>query len=916
MSQGRAGPVFVLGAPYSGNAALAWSLAQSPRIHHVAGATWLTDLCASLAAVERVGRQVKGRGASITSVGHLVQWDVGPGQFWGTFGRGVDSLLAPPATKGQVAGPRIARLLGNRRRPGPRRRWMSAESELHGVVHGLNLLFPDAQYLHVVRRPETAIAAMTASSRANPQPLDRRAAAKEWVAAVRNGLDAERALGAAVYRVDYERLALEPEGTVRECLAFLGIRWDPACVRVVAGSPARLLIGTDPALLHHLPEAQEISDLVQELSRQTPPAPLTPTEARARLSDCLLAQAGVRKKGPEVPARVKAVRDLVGSCVPRSARALVVSRGQDELLEIEGVEAQHFPQTAGSIYAGHHPGSSDEAIDQLEDLRKRGAEYLVVPRSSFWWFDYYGYLREYLLTRFRLVGYQPDVGVVFNLASPPGAGELFSVRYSDREAGQQYGRYAATNSRPQQELGRRFDAATDRFLVAGAGAAALFPDGWPVREIAGLRVCTHPALPVRELVDRAGTELGLILGHAIGLFPQTPGRGPVRLDCMATEGLDRLEQELYRLTGRYACLVSAAGSNRFYLDAGGTLGSVYSADAGVIASTIDLLEAIQFGSDRGRRASGASAAEGRTEHFPAGLTRLPWAHRLLPNHYLSLDTWTAHRHWPPGDLETVDELGLAEQLYEISTGLNASMGALGREVDWYLGLTAGRSSRTLLACARGLTDAPTAATFDYGTGASDRAMEMHVARELARIAGVPHVTVPAGDAGMEQGDPSWVRAGPRANGDVERDGHAPGKALKPGRAWVLGLFGELGRGCHWGELEGVSSLEPEALLDRMGLPQSERLSEAVGLWLAGLPRVSPRLLLDLFYLENRGGCHAGAYLYGIGSFEAIVAPFASRRVVEAMLRLPEEYRARRRLYRDLIVLRWPELLQVPFGGLD
>lgn len=915
MTSQKTSPIFVLGAPYSGQTTIAWSLAQSPSVHHVEGATWLTDLCTSLAAVERVGRQVKGRGASITSVGHLVQSEVGSGRFWGTFGSGIDNLLSPPAANGAVNDATLTRLLGRRRAAQPFRRWLSAEPELHGLVHGLSLLFPDAQFLHVVRRPETSIAAMTTRSRANPQPLDRRTAAQRWLQAVRNGLDAERAFGRAVHRVEYERMAVEPEAALRSCMEFLGLPWTRACTRPVCGSALGLLAGIDPGLLHHLPEAPEITELTQALVDEPSTTEESErTKAQIRLKDSLLARAGV-KKGPDVSTKVRAVRALVGSCVPKSSRALIVSRGEDALLDIEGVEAQHFPQIADGVYAGYHPADSTEAIAQVEKLRGRGAQYLVVPRSSFWWFDYYGYLREHLLTNFRMVGYQPDAGVVFNLAAAPEVGELFSVRYSDREAGQQKGRYAASRVEPRAELGRLFHQATDHFLIAGEKTAALFPEGWPVRYLAGWRVGSHPALPVRELIDEAGEPVGLVLGHAIAFGESPAARRPMRLNCSNAHGFDRLEQELYRFTGRYVCLVSTERGTRLYLDAGGTLGAVHSLDRQLIASTTSLLQAAQFGSDFTRPDPESFPADRENQYFPAGLTHLSSANRVLPNHYLDLDTLKAHRHWPAGDIEVVDELGLFDRLHQISSSLQSTMVGLQRAFDIYLGLTSGRDSRALLACSSGVTDAVAAVTFDYGARTLDGPVDLQIAGELAGTAGIPHVVAPAEDGGPKQRSEYLFRIGHAGHWGKERDYRAACTSLRLGRAWVSGFFGELGRGYYWGPLSGDKRrLSPEALLDRMRLPCEEPLLGAMRRWLAGLPDVSPQLLLDLLYLEHRGGCWASAHLYGMAPFETKVAPFADRRVIEAMFALPHEYRATKCMHRDLIKLKWPELLQAPFGS--
>ena len=96
---------------------------------------------------------------------------------------------------------------------------------------------------------------------------------------------------------------------------------------------------------------------------------------------------------------VERIRLEVGGAVPEGARMLVVSRGDEQLLDL-GRPSAHFPQGEGGIYAGYYPADSREAIDQLERAREQGAEYLLFPQTSLWWLDYYDDFAEHLRTRY------------------------------------------------------------------------------------------------------------------------------------------------------------------------------------------------------------------------------------------------------------------------------------------------------------------------------------------------------------------------------------------------------------------------------------------------------------------------------------------------------------------------------------
>jgi GT2 family glycosyltransferase len=107
----------------------------------------------------------------------------------------------------------------------------------------------------------------------------------------------------------------------------------------------------------------------------------------------------------ELVARIQA---RVKESLPDGARVLVVSRGDDELLELDGHRGAHFPQLARGVYAGHYPADSSEAIDQLERARQEGAEYLLFPQTSLWWLDHYDEFAHHLRVRYTEVTRDDD----------------------------------------------------------------------------------------------------------------------------------------------------------------------------------------------------------------------------------------------------------------------------------------------------------------------------------------------------------------------------------------------------------------------------------------------------------------------------------------------------------------------------
>lgn len=110
----------------------------------------------------------------------------------------------------------------------------------------------------------------------------------------------------------------------------------------------------------------------------------------------LQATIGEPQDGVTYRSLIVALRDAVEEQVPEGSTVLVVSRGDDDLVDLGARNALHFPQDASGDYAGHHPSGSDEAIAELERMRESGAEFLVIPSASSWWLDHYAELASHL----------------------------------------------------------------------------------------------------------------------------------------------------------------------------------------------------------------------------------------------------------------------------------------------------------------------------------------------------------------------------------------------------------------------------------------------------------------------------------------------------------------------------------------
>jgi SAM-dependent methyltransferase len=76
---------------------------------------------------------------------------------------------------------------------------------------------------------------------------------------------------------------------------------------------------------------------------------------------------------------------IARSALPEGATVLVASGGDEELTQIEGRRTWPFPDSAGK--GDGVPADAAQAISQLEELRARGAEYLLLPATAFSWLE-------------------------------------------------------------------------------------------------------------------------------------------------------------------------------------------------------------------------------------------------------------------------------------------------------------------------------------------------------------------------------------------------------------------------------------------------------------------------------------------------------------------------------------------------
>jgi GT2 family glycosyltransferase len=137
-------------------------------------------------------------------------------------------------------------------------------------------------------------------------------------------------------------------------------------------------------------------------------------------------QAGLPSPDPAYAQCVRRIRETVRRVLPRDAKVLVVSRGDDALLDLYGREAWHFPQEAGGEYLGYYPPDGLAVIAQLETLRVRGAQFLLFPATALWWLHEYPQFTRHLERQYPAIHEDNEACMIFALeeacpAAEPGS---------------------------------------------------------------------------------------------------------------------------------------------------------------------------------------------------------------------------------------------------------------------------------------------------------------------------------------------------------------------------------------------------------------------------------------------------------------------------------------------------------------
>ena len=415
--------------------------------------------------------------------------------------------------------------------------------------------------------------------------------------------------------------------------------------------------------------------------------------------------------------------------------------------------------------------------------------------------------------------------------------------------------------------------------------------------------------PVRvtPITAPSGDGLGVVVGDAIDLDAGRRVAGAIE----APEApLDAVVDSLYRrLAGTFLIVTSLPEARRAYLDCIGGMPLVYSPDRQLAGSTTGMiLDESDYVARFDRRLFEDLGILGQG-WFPAGLTAHRGVYRLLPNHYLDLDSWTTQRHWPDGPIDERDDPD--EVCRSISGEVYKQIEALLELGPIAMALTGGGDSRAVLSSIRSLASRLDFVTIDARTGTSDR--DVAIASTLAKRFGLRHTVIEPTFATSDQ-EHEWLYRTGHCVGDQNRRLHPTVRPMDHYAFFVGGLGGEIGGGFLWRDGDGPDdTIDPGLLESRFGNPRSPAVHDAIAEWLRSTEGFDAYATLDLAYLELRMGCWGSPQNHAT-LWERTFHPLMTRRCFEAMYALPVDWRRHGRATRRIVELAWPELLEVPINS--
>ena len=293
----------------------------------------------------------------------------------------------------------------------PKERWVDGTPENSFYIYELSLLFPEARFVHIVRDPRAVVRSLVHFHSIGGAHFAADAACREWLLNVRDCYNAEIALGSErVLRVRYDELSEHGPAVIARILQFVGEPYVEECA-------ATLGVRINASVI---PDDATPGDIGPELRLEAEALAAAALDTTARFDPDFAAEERLEYRLAERsfgPGLSPSVRHILRQSMPRDAIVVVATGGDVSLLELEGRTGLHFPQDSSGAHVQTETLSDSQLVQSVEDLRGKGAEFLVIPGGQGNLLNTRTGFVEYLRQSFRQIAAEKGVVDVWSLAA-------------------------------------------------------------------------------------------------------------------------------------------------------------------------------------------------------------------------------------------------------------------------------------------------------------------------------------------------------------------------------------------------------------------------------------------------------------------------------------------------------------------
>lgn len=430
-----------------------------------------------------------------------------------------------------------------------------------------------------------------------------------------------------------------------------------------------------------------------------------------------------------------------------------------------------------------------------------------------------------------------------------------------------------------------------------------------------LYLTSHPELEVSR-VNKDGVSI-VLLGYILDLNNPSFTNEDILRDLIEKQGssINGILNCVGSYGGRWIIILDTGTKVVLFNDATGLRQVFYTNDhsgpwcasqPGIIAEELGLkvdVEAAQF--------IKSLASSNREYWWPGQASLYHSIKRLLPNHYLDIDTMTMHRYWPKESLKRIDLTKAIDRLAGLFKGLIISAH---NRFKLSLPLTAGWDSRLLLASVKDIAQEVFYYTLIY-YDLDEESDDIRIPQRLLSRLGLKHHLIKCPPTMTEDFKSIYL-------GNVSCAHEAWGaiaqglcQAYPEDRVCLKGNVSEIARN-YYGVIRN-QDINSRLLAYLSGMEHSFAVNQ-FSAWLNEAKGVCERAgirITDLFYWEQRMGSWQAMSQLEWDIAQEVFTPYNCRDILVTMLSVDTKYRRTPNyiLYRRLMESLWPEVLLEPIN---